>query len=85
MPVNKANTPQETTWLASAAKEVLYARTTGTGKTVGVVSDSEASPLALLATGVAGMAARRALREQMKQTLKPASVTSETAGKRELN
>ena len=65
-------------------QQILFAETPK-GITIGVVSDSEPTPLTLLATGVAGMAGRRARRERMKRTAKPVSITSETAGKRESN
>jgi hypothetical protein len=47
-------------------RTVLFAQTPNAGMTVGVVSDSEPSSLALLAAGVAGMVARRARRERMQ-------------------
>ena len=44
----------------------LFAHMPNTGITIGVVSASEPSSLALLAAGVAGMATRRARRERTK-------------------
>ena len=53
--------------LAPGPGEVVFAKTSAAGMTVGIVSDSELSSLALLAGGVAGMAARRARLQKMKQ------------------
>jgi PEP-CTERM motif-containing protein len=47
-------------------RSILFAQTPNAGMTIGVVSDSEPSSLALLAAGVAGMAARRARSERTK-------------------
>jgi len=48
-------------------RSVLFAQTPNAGLTIGVVSDSEPSSLALLAAGVAGMAERRVRRERTKR------------------
>jgi MYXO-CTERM domain-containing protein len=48
----------------SAMRQVLFARTSDSRITIGVVSDSPPSSLALLAAGVAGMAARQARRRE---------------------
>ena len=54
--------------LVARPQHVLFAESPP-GVTLGVVSDSEPSSLALLAAGVAGMAAHRARRrEQMKSS-----------------
>jgi PEP-CTERM motif len=52
--------------LVTEPQQVLYAKTSDPGVTIGVVTDSEPSSLTLLAAGVAGMAARRARRERTK-------------------
>lgn len=51
--------------LMAEPQGVLLAQTPA-GITIGVVTDSESSSLSLLASGVAGMAARRARRERTK-------------------
>lgn len=61
--------------LSAGPQHVLFAETPK-GITIGVVSDSEPSPLALLATGVAGMAARNVLRERVKQASRPVAVAT---------
>jgi len=48
------------------AQSCLFAHTSDPGVTIGVVTAGEPSSLALLAAGVAGMAARRARRERSK-------------------
>lgn len=52
--VNKAGAPLQ---------QVLYAKTSDPGVTIGVVCGAEPSSLALLAAGVTGMAARLARRD----------------------
>lgn len=47
-------------------QHVLLAKTGDPGMIIGVVTNSEPSSLALLAAGVAGMAARRSRREHAK-------------------
>ncbi len=68
--------------LTAAPQDVLFAQTPK-GITIGVVSDSKPSPLALLATGIAGIAARRALRGVVSQTPEAASVASKQTDKKE--
>lgn len=52
--------------LIAGPQHVLFAKTPVQGMTIGVVTNSEPSSLALLAAGVAGMAARRVRRERTK-------------------
>jgi hypothetical protein len=53
---------------AARPQHVLFAKSPP-GTTFGVVIDSEPSSLALLAAGVAGMAARRARRNELMKSL----------------
>ncbi len=52
-------------------QSVLFAKTPATGMIVGVVCDAKPSPLALLAAGVAGLPARRALYQRRKPATPP--------------
>ncbi|HVU28444.1 MAG TPA: hypothetical protein VHG71_12000 [Verrucomicrobiae bacterium] len=62
---NKENSFQDVA-LPTDPQVCLFAETPK-GITVGVVSDSQPSSLTLLATGIAGMAARRARLERAKK------------------
>lgn len=64
---SKQNPVQNAPWVARP-QHVLFAESPP-GITVGVVSDAEPSSLALLATGVAGMAARRVRRRERTKSL----------------
>ena len=52
--------------LMPEVRDVVFAQTFDPNMIVGVISNSEPSSLALLAAGVAGMAARQARRERTK-------------------
>lgn len=66
MEVKSAESTGRTAGATSDLQDCLFAVTPNPGVIVGVVSGTESSSLALLAAGVAGMAARRALRERTK-------------------
>ncbi|MGH7976740.1 MAG: hypothetical protein ACREC8_08755 [Limisphaerales bacterium] len=53
-------------WLMDEPQHVLFAKTADQGMTIGVVTNSKPSSLALLAAGVVGMPARRTRRERTK-------------------
>ena len=63
---NSEKNAAEASRLTSGRQACLFAQPPDPGVTIGVVSVSEPSSLALLAAGVAGMAERRARRAQPK-------------------
>ena len=63
--MSKEEKIDEAARLVGRPQQVLFAQTPP-GMTIGAVSDAAPSSLALLAAGVAGMAARRAHAERIK-------------------
>ena len=64
--ISANNAANKDAGLVAGAQQVLFAQTPNPDITVGVVTSGNPSALTLLAAGVAGVAARRALRQQTK-------------------